>query len=224
MKLHVIGNSHVSIFAGTSEILTWYPPNKHVFSKDEFTFHVYHVGPIIAYNFFEHHYGKVNEILANVANDFNKEEDYIMIVIGEGDCRWHLPRQASLQNKDIHELVQECVDRFFRVIQDLQSRGYKCICWGGHPSTNSGHNDDPNCPVFGAVETRNRISRHFCSCFRTKCNEHNVPFVSIMDNLIESDGTTNMSYFVDYCHLNHDMVFDVVLQEIRRELQAHNKL
>ena len=72
MKIHVIGNSHVSIFAGSSNIITYYP-HKSIYSvknetnetneTNEIEFNVYHLGPIIAYNFFDHHYPKVLDII-----------------------------------------------------------------------------------------------------------------------------------------------------------------
>ncbi len=221
MKIHVIGNSHVSIFAGSSNIIPYYP-HKSIFStKDknneiEIEFNVYHLGPIIAYNFFEHHYSKVLDIIKDHIVD--SENEYILIIIGEVDCRWHLPKQASLQNKTNDIIVEECIERFFRSILDLKLKGYKCIGWGGHPSTNTGHNDSESCPVFGNVLERNKITKYFETKLKEKCIDNNIPFISIVDKLINTDGTTKMEYFIDYCHLNHNLVFNDIIQLIKKNI------
>lgn len=211
MKIRVIGNSHVSIFSGSSKILPQYP-HKSIHIVDNIEFHSYHIGPTIAYNFFEHHYPKVLNIIQQNIHDKN---DFIMIIVGEVDCRWHIPKQAALQNKENKTVVDECVDRFFRVILDLKLKGYKCICWGGHPSTNSGHNDDFNCPVYGDVITRNKITLLFENKLKEKCDINDIPFVSIVNDLIQEDKTTNMNFFIDYCHLNHNLVLDKIVNSIK---------
>jgi len=213
MKIHVIGNSHVSIFSGSSTILPQYP-HKSIYSTDDIEFHVYHIGPTIAYNFYTSHYPKVLDIVYN--NVINKEEEYVMLIVGEVDCRWHIPKQASIQNKSSNSVVEECVERFFNTVLDLKSKGYKCICWGGHPSTNSGHNDDLNCPVFGDVVERNKITKHFESNLKEKCDKNGIHFVSIVNKLMNDDGSTNMKYFIDYCHLNHSFILDDIVKLLKK--------
>ncbi len=218
MKIHVIGNSHVSIFSGSSSILPQYP-HKSIYCVPDTSieFHVYHIGPTIAYNFYEHHYPKVLDIVFN--NVINKEDEYILLIVGEVDCRWHIPKQASIQNKNSNTVVDECVERFFRTILDLKSKGYKCICWGGHPSTNSGHNDDPNCPVFGDVIERNKITKYFEYKCKEKCEQNDIDFISIVDLLLNNDGTTNMNFFIDYCHLNHSLILDDIINLLKNKFK-----
>ena len=98
MKIHCIGNSHINIFSGKNEITS---------ESYNSVFKLKHVGPVIAFNFYENHYPNVLEYL----NDFDKE-DYVMLIVGEVDCRWHLLKQSNLQNRNINDLVKECVDRF----------------------------------------------------------------------------------------------------------------
>lgn len=210
-KIHVIGNSHVSIFSGKSEIIPSYPYS-HVYKHSEqIQFHSYHIGPTIAYNFFEHHYPLVSNILEK---HVNKKNDYIMMIVGEVDCRWHLPKQAELQKKDTEILVKECISRFFRCFEDAKQKGYKCIGWGSHPSTNQGHNDDPSCPVYKNVEVRNLISKQFEEQLKNKCEYNSIPFLSILNDLINEDGTTKMEYFLDYCHLKANKVLPSVTEKL----------
>lgn len=204
MKIFCIGNSHVNIFRGVDL----------VFSNDEIDlFTTNHIGPTIAYNFFEHHYPNVLEYLSSA--NINMKEDYIMLIVGEVDCRWHLPKQAEIQNKNIEFLVEECINRYFRCYLDLINRGYKVIIWGGHPSTTSGHNDDENSPVYGDCQHRNAITLYWNNYFKKICEENNIPFLSIIKYLIDDNNLTKMEYFMDYCHLKSSMVMPFVYKELK---------
>jgi len=77
----------------------------------------------------------------------DKKNDYVMLIVGEVDCRVHLPKQIQLQSRPIDEVIIECVDRFFRTYLDLKERGYNVIGWGGHPSTISGPSENPSEPI-----------------------------------------------------------------------------
>lgn len=212
MRIHIIGNSHTCIFANCA-FNKQYPPEIPKQTIDGVEFNVYHIGPIIAYNFFEHHYNKVLDIInAHV----NKDEDYIMIVVGEGDCRWHLPKQAQEQNRDVKDVTIECVHRFFRCYQDLKNQGYKCIAWGSHPGTTSGHCENMNNPVFGDCKSRNVITRLFAAEYKKLCDAAKIPFVSILEYLIDEDGLTKMSYFHDYCHLKSELILPLVINDFKR--------
>ena len=98
MKIFCIGNSHVNIFRGIDE----------VFGDDKIEmFKTKHIGPTIAYNFYEHHYPQVLDYLSST--NINITNDYVMLIVGEVDCRWHLPKQAELQNRNVENLIEECI-------------------------------------------------------------------------------------------------------------------
>lgn len=202
--LYTIGNSHAHVFTDS-------PPNyKLIGSKN--SFRSISLGPTIAYNFFEHHY---TNVLSNISKLDIQKDDYIILVVGEVDCRWHLPKQSYIQNRNINDLVKECIDRFYRSHLDLKSSGYNVISWGGHPSTNGGHDENPNQPVFGNVFFRNEITRLWDNYLQTKSNEHCIPHVSIVDELINDDNSTKMEYYIDYCHLNYKMINNIVVKKFK---------
>ena len=121
--IHLIGNSHVNTFSNDNEV-------KLSFENEYFK--PYHIGPVIAYNFYEHHMGSVNEIINN--NNIQKDE-YISLIVGEVDCRVHLPLQADKQNKTDFEIVEECVNRLFICYDNLLERGFNIIVYSNHPTT-----------------------------------------------------------------------------------------
>lgn len=211
MKIYCIGNSHVNIFRGLDS----------VWGKDSISiFKTHYLGPTIAYNFYEHHYNQVLEYL-NTSN-IDKKNDFIMLIVGEVDCRWHLPKQAEIQNKNINELVEECINRFFRCYLDIINKGYQVIVWAGHPSTAEGHNDNLGCPVYGSCEYRNKISLYWNDYLKKLSNNNNIPFLSIINYLIDDNNLTKMKYFLDYCHLKSSCVIPFVYKELNKVLELKN--
>lgn len=190
-----IGNSHCNVFTDS------HPGNGNIIKNDMFV--SVPLGPVIAYNFKTSHYPKVIDILNRV--EIDKQCDKIMLVVGEVDCRWHIPKQAQVQNREQLDVVEECVDRLFDVYKDLNDNGYNIIVWGGHPSTNRGHSED-DFPIFGEVINRNKIAKNWHNFLHDKATENNFPFISLVDELINDDGTTDMHYFVDDCHLEYDKI------------------
>lgn len=203
MKIHVIGNSHVCMFSGPGFSFLHYGEKIQRCTQGDIEYVAYHIGPVIAYNFYEHHLPEVRDILTKYVN---KETDYVMLVVGEVDCRWHLPFQAAAQNRDLDELTKECVNRFFRSYEDLHNEGYKCITWGSHPSTNKGHDANPNVMIYGDNPPRNQASKVFAAELCELSHKLNISHVSILDELLNPDGSTKMDSYLDYCHLKPELL------------------
>jgi hypothetical protein len=200
------GNSHSHFFTDSTPSKFGKGENENEF------FQSFSLGPVIAYNFFEHHYPTMIGMLNNLPIT---AADHVMIAVGEVDCRWHLPKQADSQNKPVEEVVRSCLDRFFRAHLHLKSNGYSVVSWGGHPSTTRGHDDNPNEPVFGDCLTRNKISLYWNDYLEKLCQENNIPFVSIIRDLINVDGLTKMEYYKDYCHLDSKKYLLEVIQKFK---------
>jgi len=194
--IYVFGNSHANTFTKTSPgtIGEWNQSGK---------FLSFSLGPIIAYNFTDHHYPKILSILNQIDV---KDSDYIFFAVGEVDHRWHLPKRASMSQLPVEVVTNECVDRFFGSFIDLKNRGYKIIGWGSHPSTVGEHNDDPGQPVFGDCLTRNLIGKTWNNRLSSLCSSSDIPFVSIFDDLVDEYGITKMEYYMDYCHLDPNKI------------------
>ena len=203
--IHCIGNSHVNNFSNHEKL-------SYVSNDSRFSLH--HIGPVIAYNFLEHHMVSVYNILTNV--DINN--DYVCIVVGEVDCRLHLPLQADQQNKSDEIMVNECVDRLFSCYDDLINKGYKVFCVGTHPTTTKEHDmSSMDSPIYGNVERRNNICVLWNDRLKYLSDKKNIPFVSIYDKLVDENNITKMEYFQDYCHLNSFKVFNFILDELKNK-------
>jgi hypothetical protein len=197
--IYAIGNSHAHFLSnshpgtlGIGESRTQYCTS---YSAN---FHNPQYRHVLAHKFVERYF----PYLINAINAFNvTNNDYIMFIVGEIDCRWHFPKKVFTKNKTATEVVQECVDQFFPSFLYLKEHGYNVIGWGGHPSTTRGHSDDPDNPIYGDCLNRNKISLLWNDMLKEKCDKNNMKFVSIIRDLINPDGLTKMEYFMDDYHL-----------------------
>lgn len=206
--IYIFGNSHAHFFTNST-------PSKYGEgeNKNEY-FRSFSLGPVIAYNFVPHYFPAMVNMINNLPITTG---DSILIAVGEVDCRWHLPKQAEIQSRNVTDIVHECIDRFFAAHIHLQESGYKVIGWGGHPSTTSGHSDNPSEPVYGDCLSRNAISLEWSSYLEQKCKDKNILFSSIVKDLIKVDGMTNLEYYMDYCHLDSKKYLPTVIERFKNE-------
>jgi len=203
--IHLIGNSHVNTFSND---------NKLNMSFENEVFKSHHIGPVIAYNFYEHHMGSVKNIINNV-----KKTDYISLIVGEVDCRLHLPLQADKQNKQDYDVVDECLNRLFRCYDDLSNDGYNLIVFSTHPTTTENHDmSKSDRPIYGSVERRNNICLMWNKKIEGLCKIRNIKYVNFYDLLVDENNITKMEYFLDYCHLNSNMCYPFIIEKLRNEV------
>lgn len=206
--VYVIGNSHSHVFTASTPSKFGEGENRNEY------FRSFSLGPTIAYNFYDHHLPLMIEWVNQLPIN---NMDYILLAIGEVDCRFHIPFQASKQNRDVIEMTHECVARFFQTHLFFKEHNYNVIGWGGHPSTTGKHNDNPSEPVFGDCLFRNKISLAWNDYLEQKCKTNNIPFASIFKKLLHPTGLTEMSHFNDYCHLNPNKVLPIIIDEFKQK-------
>lgn len=204
--IHLIGNSHVNTFSNDDKI--------NMSFENEF-FKSHHIGPVIAYNFYEHHMNSINNILSN---NIVQKNDFISLIVGEVDCRIHLPLQADNQNKSDEIIVHECVDRLFRCYDELLNKQYNLIVFSTHPTSTESHDmSREDRPIYGDVKRRNNICLIWNKKIEEMCILKNIPYISIYDKLVDENNITKMEYFQDYCHLNSSMVYDFIIDELKNK-------
>jgi hypothetical protein len=172
------------------------------------------LGPTIACNFFEDHYPNLLKFLEE-EKDFDKSRDYILLVVGEVDCRLHLVEQLIKQpHRPEEEVIHECVDRFFRCHLDLKDKGYRVIGWGNHSSS-----IDEGPWTIGPYPKRLFIARCFEERLRKNCRENNILFKSIFNSILTPDDLPEPKMYLDICHLNPVEVSNMINKEFEEELK-----
>ena len=205
--IYCIGNSHANLFTNTrpeiNGVLNIKPP-----------FASYSLGPVIAYNFYEHHLPKVKEVLSEIDV---KNDDYIMLIVGEVDARNWIGRYADKEKRTLEDVTEDCVNRFFACIDEL-NQTYKTLGWCGHPSTTELPRENPSEPIYGDCLTRNKTTRFWSDYLTLLCDKNGIPVINIIDELIGGDGLTKMEYFIDYCHLNYDKTINLILDKLKQQM------
>lgn len=194
--ISAIGNSHSHYFSGSTNIVASECDKSHPY------FRSYSIGPAISYNFVLNHLPTVKDLIQNKIKPSTK--DYISLVgFSEIDCRWHLPKRITENGGKLEDIVNECVERFFKGIKELKDMGYNMVQVSTHTSSTYPHNEDPSNPVYGDCLFRNQITKQYNKRLEELCIEENIPYIDIFNYLIFPDtGLTNQYYYRDYCHLN----------------------
>ena len=199
--IHLIGNSHVNTFSNDSDL-------NMSFENDIFKSH--HIGPVIAYNFYDHHMSSVRDIIKNI-----NKNDFISLIVGEVDCRLHLPLQADKQSKTDNDIVDECLSRLFKCYDELLNNGYNIIVFSTHPTTTEEHNMDRNDrPIYSNVERRNNICLLWNKKIENMCTIRNIKYIDFYNLLVDENNITKMEYFLDYCHLNSSLLYPSIIEKI----------
>ena len=113
-RINCIGDSHSSFFVGVI-------PQKASAGKwiRSWSFASCRIGPFLAYNL-KGKIRKIEGVLSQIPLGFN-----LMFCFGEIDYRAHLKEQAERQQRDLNEIISECVERYFDVILYFKDKGYR---------------------------------------------------------------------------------------------------
>ena len=192
-----IGDSHSSVFSGKEKIITRWPGKEYnLFSK----FKPIRIGPATAYNL-QSKVALLNEILNKT---FYKQKDYVLFCFGEVDIRAHLLNQSTLQEKKVDEIVLECVTRYIDAIKFVNPK--RKIQKAVFAPIASWSDEKPyDGPSYGSNLVRNDITRIFNNSLEKMCNQNNIKFISIFEDMLHQDGTTNSNFLDDWgsgIHLN----------------------
>jgi len=211
--IHCIGDSHVCFFAGNNGAVHPYWPN---YIGDNPPFKTYHLGPILAYNLCSlNTTTKGRELLLFLLRLIPKKSN-LLLIYGEIDCRAHLGKQSDLQRREIEDIVQECVDKYFKVILEIKNMDFNVGVWGVIPSTNipCDYGPDHPFPSYGTCQQRNITTRLFNNYLNELCCQENIIFVSIFEELLNPNLTANIDYYMDVNHLSQRS-FSIALEKIK---------
>jgi tetratricopeptide (TPR) repeat protein len=172
-------------------------------------FKTYRLGPHTAFNI-ARRWAVIETILTqNVQSD-----DHVMFCFGEVDCRAHLLKQSELQQRPLDELIDECVQRYFRIFLAAQPLGFKLMAWNVPPAARN----EVICgeySSYGTTQQRNDITRKFNRMLELRCRDNDILFISIFDRLVETDGLAYSYYYMDDIHLSQ-RAMPFALQELMR--------
>lgn len=215
--IYCIGDSHVSFFSGEDKIQPCYPErSNHLLSY----FRVFRLGPVLAYNLSSYRTTtKGREQLFEVlkhrvpSKGWFQQGRKVLLCFGEIDCRAHLLRQAELQRRNITSVVEECIDRYARVILEIRQRGYRVLIWNVIPSSRL-ETSSIDFPTYGTCKERNYVTQLFNTGLARMCSAWAIQFISIFDDLVDEQGLTRTEYYFDDFHLSQ-LAMPLTLQKMK---------
>ena len=204
-----LGDSHSSVFSKEERIISQWPEKEfRLLSK----FKPVRIGPATAYNL-----NKKVELLNSVLNrTFYFRTSYVLFCFGEVDIRAHIIKQSELQKIDVELIIKECVDRYIstvvevKPIRKIRKSIFAPIASWSVKKPYSG-------PSFGTNIERNNVTRIFNEYLKKKCLENNITFISIFDEMLNEDGSTNVDFLDDYgtgIHLNQ-LSMPMIIQKLK---------
>lgn len=212
--IHCIGDSHVSVFTGHDCMPPIWHPMRRSDDKSKY-FRTYRIGAATAYQL----EGKIPIIDFIIERAPISKDDKMLFCFGEVDIRAHLIKQSIDKERDIEEVVKECVDRYFNTIMHFKGKGYDMMVWGPIASW-SEKAPYTSGPSYGTTLERNNATRIFNNYLEEKCNGNGVVFLSIFDKMLLDDGNTDPKYLDPWedCHIHLvNTGFQLVIDEFKNK-------
>lgn len=202
--VHVIGDSHCAVFSGNDEMTLPWPER----ANDRIVlFRTYRLGAGLAYNLGQTGTSSRTweRLLALLAFGPIEPQALLLLSFGEIDCRAHLLVQAERQNRNIEDVVNECIVRYLSAIMMIRGLGYRPLVWNVIPSGEIRYeHDKAEFPHFGTLDQRNAVTALFNRQLEAQLTAHGIPFVSVYEDLIDANGLPKHEefYLGDSVHLN----------------------
>jgi hypothetical protein len=203
--LHVVGDSHVSVFMGRDGIAAQWP---HREVGPDIT--VYHVGPHLAWTIADR-----EPLVSEIVGRFCKTTDGLLMVFGEIDARMHLVRRHLEKGTSIEQEAANCADRYMESVTRLQAkhRGIRFSVYG--PPANPPWSIDGPYPTVGTCVQRNAATKTFNERCRRLCNEADIPFVTVFHRMMQDNGEPRAECFMDVIHLSPRVMYPLLREELR---------
>lgn len=123
MTVHIIGDSHVSIFGGVDYMQPLWPLKVQPEDGNKRTcvpgYEHYRLGPVTAFNLYKR-IPRIDSILSLV-----KEDDLILLSAGEIDIREHIIPKAEENCCTVEAQVQSTISYMYDVHNHIVSKGFK---------------------------------------------------------------------------------------------------
>lgn len=202
----VLGDSHVNFFSG-NETLSFLSIGNDINTcagSSPYPFTPLHLGPCLAYTCRRPDSTfRFQEKVAYLCRNFIKPGARILCCLGEIDLRVHVFRQTVIQDRSYQQIVDDILAEYMGFLISLQDKGYQVSCWGPIASQKEDCPADPYFPRNGTETERNMATAYFNRQLAILCSRHNIPFLSLFEQLITPDYRTLAQYLsADCCHLS----------------------
>lgn len=202
-KINVIGDSHCVFFSDKNiGIPDWSFHGINFFSGKNYN--VFHIGPVLAYNLNKtgtHSRGN-EKVTYLLQKNYIKKNAVILCCFGEIDIRVHVLKQAEQQNKTPENIMDGIIKNYLDFLLKLKQTNIVYV-WGPIASQSDRMNN-PEYPIYGSMEQRNKATKYFNEKLKEVCTENQIGFLSVFNDLIDDNFRTKYEYYCDEVHLSQN--------------------
>lgn len=207
-QVYVVGDSHIWFLSGQTrkDAIRDKAFGGFRFENTVAFFKGYHLGPGLAYNL-----GKLGTTTGTTERleylltspGYIPAGARLMLVFGEIDCRGHVCRIVDEKGLSIEDVVENIVTPYRNYLITLLQNGYRPMVWGPVAPTAAEHLRNAMFPIYGEFPRRLAASRRLTARMQAVCGELGIPFISILERLLDAHGVTDRRYYEDPIHVGH---------------------
>ena len=209
--IHVIGDSHVSVFTGLHGVCPAFPDSTpHALDS----FRVWHLGPFLAYSV-----DKPTHRVCRLALQCLKHvpmKSQIAFFMGEIDCRNHILKHGS-SRRTIVQNAKKVATRYVRAVDELSRsrKPVKLAVVALPPATEAQHGNEQQ-PSVGTRAQRTVAVAAFNAGLRAAAKSCGMQVFEAIASLGDEQGRPLGAYFADGVHAD-PRCLPVVVQELRQK-------
>jgi lysophospholipase L1-like esterase len=198
--IYVVGDSHTAIF------------------KNDPAFKVMEIAATANNLIREKTTANSHQKLQEIMNTMDKKCDFIMLVLGEIDCRFHIYYQAQKRETYMSRIITETVYNYGAALDWMERQGVKPIILGIPPTgTYDGFERDTPGKPYASPEILSEIYRIFNNQMKFYCNFYGYIYIDIYSKTADEKGFLKKEYAADAVHLNLNAK-PLILEMLKKEL------
>ncbi len=159
--------------------------------------------------------------LINIKNSWVQENDIVIFAFGEVDVRAHIGRQRDEKKRDLSEIIDTLVTKYFKFIKanKQQFNNIYCVVMSVVPPSDTCV--DPSMPFYGTLEDRVNITKMLNQKLQNVCRQEKFEFLDVYSLFANEKGFLIYQLSDGCMHINmlHNTIIKNKLIEL---LQSKN--
>ena len=201
--IYVVGDSHTAIF------------------KNDPAFKVVEIAGTAHNLINEKSTSNSHQKLQQVIDSIDKKSDFIMLALGECDCRFHIYYQATKRGKPIFDIIDETVQNYGLALQWIWRQNVNPIVLGITPTGTYDRFecDTPGKP-YASPQMLSQIYKLFNQSMWIYCHQSHIVYLDIYARTADEKGFLKKEYAADAVHLNQKAL--PIIKELLKSEMAGN--